>query len=210
MVTFTVSAIGTGLAYQWMLNTGSGYSNLVDNSTYSGSAASSLTVSAINSGMNAYLFKCVVSGICPVADTSLAVALTVLPLPKYTKQPVSAIVCNGNDTSFQVAASGLALTYKWQVSAGSSFADIVNNSTYSNSNTSKLKITSASASITGYKYRCILSSSGCGSTITSDTVVITVNNRVLASAGTSQLLTCGTSITTLKAIILFRERVPGH
>lgn len=52
----------TGSTYQWQLNTGSGYSNISDNSNYAGSTSATLTLSNIPSAWYGYQYRCQVNG----------------------------------------------------------------------------------------------------------------------------------------------------
>jgi hypothetical protein len=47
-------------------------------------------------------------------------------------------------------------TYQWQLNTGSGFADIINNTNYSGTNSGTLQITNAPSSWYGYQYRCIV------------------------------------------------------
>lgn len=72
---FSVSATGTGLSYQWQLNSGSGFSNIV------GATASSYATSAVTLGMSGYLYRCVVTGDTAPPATSNSATLTVSTAP---------------------------------------------------------------------------------------------------------------------------------
>lgn len=73
--TFAVVASGTGLTYQWQVNTGSGFSNLTDETN------ATLTVADVTAGMNGNQYRVVVSGtIAPPVDSANA-TLSVNPIP---------------------------------------------------------------------------------------------------------------------------------
>src|SRR5205814_16714 len=61
---FSVTASGTTLTYQWQVNTGSGFSNI------SGETSSTLTLSSVTTSMTGYQYRVVVSGTCAPAATS--------------------------------------------------------------------------------------------------------------------------------------------
>ncbi|MFP4459520.1 MAG: hypothetical protein ACLFSQ_08035 [Candidatus Zixiibacteriota bacterium] len=69
---FSVSASGDGLTYQWQQSTdgGSGWSNV-------GSATNSYSIGSTTASMDGYQYRCIVSGTCSPADTSSAATLTV-------------------------------------------------------------------------------------------------------------------------------------
>jgi hypothetical protein len=52
----------TGATYQWQVNTGSGYTNVINNSNYSGATTSTLQLSNIPSSWRGYSYKCIVNG----------------------------------------------------------------------------------------------------------------------------------------------------
>lgn len=71
-----------------------------------------------------------------------------------TSQPTAQAVCAGGSITFNIVASD-AVSYRWQVDQGSGFADIVDDAFYSNSTTSTLTITGATAAMNGYTYRSV-------------------------------------------------------
>ncbi|MBK9014530.1 MAG: hypothetical protein IPM82_10855 [Saprospiraceae bacterium] len=59
---FEVYASGAGLKFQWQVNTGAGFANMVDDSTYTGCKTSILSISKLVKKMDGYQFRCIVSG----------------------------------------------------------------------------------------------------------------------------------------------------
>lgn len=171
---FTVAATGTGLNYQWQVNTGSTWANVANGGVYSNATTSTLDITAATANMNTYQYRCVVSGTCAPNDTSNAVVLTVNSLPAIGTEPVAASVCEGSNTSFTLAATGTALTYQWQVNSGSSWSDLTNTGVYSNTTTNTLNITAATAGMNTYQYRCVVGGT-CAPNDTSNAVALTVN-----------------------------------
>jgi Secretion system C-terminal sorting domain len=86
---FTVAITGSASGFQWQISTDGGtvYNNI------SGATTSTYNLAAIPVGMNAYRFRCVVTGACgPV--TSNAAILTVNPLPVFSLGGViPAVIC---------------------------------------------------------------------------------------------------------------------
>ncbi|GLC79410.1 hypothetical protein LBYZC6_15240 [Lacrimispora brassicae] len=83
-VNFLVTATGTGLTYQWQVNTGSSFANISSGGVYSGASTSTLTITGVTAGMNGYQYRAIVSGtVAPVA-TSNSATLTVTAAPSYT------------------------------------------------------------------------------------------------------------------------------
>lgn len=76
---FSVTASGTGISYQWQesRNSGSTFSNLSNGGVYSTVTTNSLTLTGVTSGMTGYEYRCVVGGTCTPSATSGAGTLTV-------------------------------------------------------------------------------------------------------------------------------------
>lgn len=75
---FTVAASTTSgtLTYQWQVNTGGGYANVSNGGVYSGATTVTLSISD-SSGLDGYLYRCVVSVTGAVDVNSSAATLTV-------------------------------------------------------------------------------------------------------------------------------------
>ncbi|HEX6223096.1 MAG TPA: gliding motility-associated C-terminal domain-containing protein [Chryseolinea sp.] len=96
---FSVTATGGSLGYQWQADAGTGYSNISNGGVYSGANSNQLQISNV-AGLNNVRYQCVVTsgGACPV--TSNAVPLLVNARPVATNQTQA--VCEG------VPGSGIA------------------------------------------------------------------------------------------------------
>ncbi len=94
--------------------------------------------------------------VCTSAPTTITVTVN-LPVV-FTTQPVNKTTCNGDNATFTVAATGTIQTYQWQVSTdgGTVWTNITgaNTATYTASN--------VQTAMNNYKYRCAISSVGCG------------------------------------------------
>ncbi|HML57818.1 MAG TPA: immunoglobulin domain-containing protein, partial [Ferruginibacter sp.] len=103
-VTFSVTATGTNLTYQWRKGG-------VD---INGATASSYTISSVVSA-DAGSYDVVVSNIGCTPATSAAATLTVNTLPAITVDPVDASVCEGGSINLSVTATGTPTpTYQWK------------------------------------------------------------------------------------------------
>jgi hypothetical protein len=94
---FSLTAVGTGLAYQWQRSTdgGSSWTSLTNVAPYSGVFTATLTINPAAYSMNGYKFRCIVSGTCPPSVTSNVVTLTVLiSVSTYVSGITSS--CTGN------------------------------------------------------------------------------------------------------------------
>ncbi len=101
-VSFTVTAIGDTLSYQWYHN----------NAPIAGATDSILTIANITTA-DAGDYFVIVSGVCSPPDTSQIAQLTVYEPPLITRQPDSLTVCLGEQAIFSVAATGDSLSYQW-------------------------------------------------------------------------------------------------
>jgi hypothetical protein len=151
-VTFSVSAIGTGLTFQWRK----------DGNDINGATTSSFTIMSVTTG-DAGSYDCVVSGVCPPAVTSLAVSLTINTPPNMTQQPSGATKCVGESATFTVAATGTGLTFQWRKD-GNNIAGATANSFTIN------PVTTDDAG----NYDCVVSGV-CPPAVTSNAVTLTVN-----------------------------------
>lgn len=184
-VNYSVTATGTGLTYQWRRNA----VNLVDGGQISGATTNNLTIGNV-SVANAGNYDVVVSGTCPPPVTSNTVVLNVASAPTITTQPANATICAITATGLTTATFTVATVgsippptiYQWQVSTngGATWTNLANSPAgaspfYSGVFTATLTVANAPASISGYRYRVIITNS-CGQTVTSNGLAtLTVN-----------------------------------
>lgn len=95
---FSVTATGAGLTYQWQENTGSGWSDLSNGGVYSNVTTSTMNITSATSGMDSYQYRCVVSGTCTPSETSMAANLS-----------VTVFTCGDDDVTFTY--NGNSVTY---------------------------------------------------------------------------------------------------
>ncbi|MBN8663308.1 MAG: gliding motility-associated C-terminal domain-containing protein [Chitinophagales bacterium] len=201
---FTVSASGAGLTYQWQRSTnGSTWTNITaattpsDGVTYSNFTTATLTISSAVVGVNNYQYRCLVSGTCSPAATSNAAVLTVSGAAvSIGAQPTAASICQGSTVNLSMAATGTNLTYQWY-------------SNTTNSNTGGTAISGATtnsysfnASTAGTNYYYVVATSTCSPTVLTATtnavsVVTTASSTVSVSMAASPIgtLCAGTSVT---------------
>ncbi|ADY52972.1 Fibronectin type III domain protein [Pseudopedobacter saltans DSM 12145] len=101
--------------------------------------------------------------------------------PVITGNPPNRSICNGGNTTFTSSATG-ATAYQWQVNTGAGFTDISNGGVYSNATTNTLTITGATATMSGYQYRCkaMNGSSSCFSN--SNNATLSISNMTASTA----------------------------
>jgi len=168
---FSVTATGTGLTYQWRKA----------GTPIPGATGATYTIPSVVVG-NAGNYDVVITGTCGTV-TSNTVTLTVNTSPAITTQPAGTSACVGASASFSVTATGTGLTYQWR-KAGSNIPGATG-TTYT--------ITSVVPGDAG-NYDVVITGT-CG-TVTSNTVTLTVNNPpsiTLQPTGATQC--AGTNVT---------------
>ena len=165
-VAFAVTAVGSGLAYQWQFDGGSGFGDLNDTADLSGATTSILTVTNLDNN-DAGAYRCTVSGDCGLPVTSEEASLHVLPVIAIITQPSVREICPGEVVTFQIAATGTDLSYQWQFNDGPAFESLVDGDGISGANTDTLTIASADEDNAGL-YQCVVTDT-CGPAQVSDT-----------------------------------------
>lgn len=178
--TFSVSATGTGLTYQWQVavtGCGGAWTNLSNTAPYSGVTTATLTINPTTAAMTGYGYRCVVSGTCSPAANSGCGLLTVNTPITITSQPAASTICAGAQTSFTVGATGTTPGYQWQesINGGANWNNITNGGVYSGATTATLTLTSVTAGMTGYQYRVVVSGATPCTAATSNPAILTVN-----------------------------------
>ncbi|MBN2174380.1 MAG: hypothetical protein JW731_09620 [Bacteroidales bacterium] len=131
---FNVSAIASGINYQWQISTNEGgdWDDLSNGGIYSGVTSSQLNISNASLGMNGYWYRCVVGGYCTPDAVSDPGVLSVLP--KITAIAPTVSDCPGpfvipiDITHFiDVASFSLALNYNNAVLTYNGFQSLHSN-----------------------------------------------------------------------------------
>lgn len=124
------------------------------------------------------------------------------PDPTITEQPSPASACAGSGTpTFTVTAfvnSGTPL-YQCEVKptgSGATFTPLANNGVYSGVNTASLTVTNPPSSMNGYAFRVVISRD-CGSFVTSQAAVLTVNALPAVTLGANPAVNYGITSATL-------------
>jgi gliding motility-associated-like protein len=163
---------GTGIyTYQWEKSTAAGgpYSAIIGamQSTYDPPAGITQTT---------YYHRLTRSATCLQPGNPVVVTITAPPV--ITVQPTPQQACDGKSATFSIDATGTPLATQWQVSTGSSFANITNGGVYSGAGSKQLQISNV-AGLDGFRYQCIVSIAG-SCPVTSTAVPLTlVSNPVV-------------------------------
>jgi len=200
---FTVAIGGVPTpSIQWQVSTDGGFtfSNLSNNSTYSGVTTNTLSISGTTLSENGWRYQAVATNTVGSSTSSQAL-LTVNPLnsvPVFTGQPSDQVVVNGQYDGISVSVSGFPTpTLQWQVSTngGTTWSNISNNSTYSGVTTNRIRIL-ASMTLNAYRYQCVASNSA-GSTPSNSVLfsVVNISNTAptITSGPTNQTVSAGQS-----------------
>ena len=163
--TFCVTATGNNLIYQWQSSPlcSGPWTNIA------GATSSCLTITGVTTNT---AYKCIVSNTCAAAVSSNCAIVTVVTSVSITLQPTNVTACVGSNASFTVAGSGSGIIYQWQLSTdgGTTYNNI------SGANAATFTVTSVTAAMNGYKYRCQLSNPTCTTPGISNAATLTVNS----------------------------------
>jgi sugar lactone lactonase YvrE len=177
---FTVTATGSALSYQWQISTDNGdtFTNLSDGPGVSGAATSTLTVSGFATA-GAAEYQVVITDGSGETVTSNAATLTINAAPSITTQPQNATVTAGQSASetFLIAAGGGTgpLSVQWEVSTnqGASFSNLSNGNGVAGATGTTLTLSGFAAAGTA-EYRAVVSDAN-GVTAISSPATLTIN-----------------------------------
>ncbi len=168
-VIFNVTATGNAPVYQWQVSTNGG-TTFAD---ITGANAASLSLNAVSGSMNNNMYRVIVSNSCPSSVTSSTALLTVQSPPVINTQPQALSVCATAAASFSVAATGTNLSYQWQSSAtgcGGVFTNITS------ATSASYTIPIVSAAMSGMAFRVVITGVCAPAVVSSNCVVLSVNN----------------------------------
>lgn len=159
---FRIVAVNTS-AYQWQENDGVGWYDLTSEFTYAeGELTPELTIIDANLGLNSYSYRCIVSDINSVTDTSNPALFNVYEPPIITQDPQNETVCKNEIAVFSILAIN-GTHYQWQEFSGFGWVSIVDNSFYSGTQSPDLSIFTTTG-MDGFKYRCVVKHVSCPDT----------------------------------------------
>ena len=182
--TFNTQVSGT-VNYQWQVSIDGG----VTFNDITGATAASYTITGVTAPIGNNLYHVVVTTLCGLT-VSDNVSVTVNTAPTITAQVTNAIVCTGGTSTFTVTASGGGLTYQWQLSSngGTSYANIPG------ATANSYTLPGITLAENNNLYQVIVSGS-CGSPVTSNAGLLTVNAPPVVTASASENSVCtGTDV----------------
>lgn len=183
-VSFSVTASGTGLTYQWR----KGIVNLINGGPISGATSAILVINPVSILDTATTYNVVITGTCFPNDTSINVSLTIGTNPVITSGPSDQTVCSGSSVTFSVITTG-GISYQWRKGT----VNLINGGSISGVTTPTLTINPVSILDTAYNYNVIITG-GCTANDTSSNASLTVNQTPVATAGSNSPVCAGDSI----------------
>ena len=117
--TFTASATGA-TAYQWQVNTGSGFVDITNGGVYSNATTTTLSITGATGAMNGYTYRCTaINAVASCFTNTSAGTLNISNITSSTAK--NDVLCFGNSTgSAAVSPNGGigSYTYSWSPSGG--------------------------------------------------------------------------------------------
>jgi len=105
------------ISFQWQVNTGNGWSNLTDNTIYSGSNTNLLSLTGVSAGMNNYSYRCSVTNSCGTIFSTAALLTVATPAnPSITISSPTNNICAGASVTFLATSlnAGALPVYQWK------------------------------------------------------------------------------------------------
>ncbi len=156
---------GTGTNLKWYSD--AGLTNLVGTGT-------PFATGKTTAGIYTYYVTQTINGCTSPASSA---SLTILNGTAITTHPQPSTICNGDNASFSVAATGYNMTYQWQENG----FNIINGGIYSGANSATLTLTNPGMAKNGKLYRCLIYSSCGTSPAASSTALLTVTALPVAT-----------------------------
>ncbi|MNU77418.1 hypothetical protein D3C71_669950 [compost metagenome] len=121
----TIGTTATGAtAYQWQVNTGSGFTDISNGAPYSNATTNTLTITGATAGMDGYLYRCKVINGAASCFTNSGNSLLDVSVLNLTSGGQANVLCNGASTgAASVSPAGgitSSYTYSWSPSGGTS------------------------------------------------------------------------------------------
>ncbi len=137
----------------------------------SGAVTASFTPTLANLGEGTWLVVCTSTPQCGAPITSNEVSVTVSAAPSISSQPTNQSACLNGSATFTIGATATGISYQW-FKGSTPLSDVGN---ITGSQTATLNINPAGAGDAANNYSCLVTSSACTSTATSNNATLTIN-----------------------------------
>ena len=175
----------------WGGPAGTMWTNAAANVAYTGTPATTIWVTpSVTSN-----YTVSYNTLTPCTSSTTTVPVAVVNPAVIATSPVNRTVCDGGSTTFTVTATGGPLTYQWQrsIDAGLTYTNIAG------ATASTLSVSGITVSMTGYRYRCVVSAAPCAGSATSGAAILTVNALPVVTISSPDLLITPGQTTTITA-----------
>ena len=157
--TFSVTATGDITSYQWQVSTDQGgtYTDVTNDSNYSGATTNTLTIANTPGEWNQYLYQVIITGVAPCSNFISSAALLSVGDTGVAEDPASVSLCtSGNGiATFTVEGSGTVDAYNWFIDSGNQFEPVTDgtlaNVTISGATTDTLTLSGITLANNGWK-----------------------------------------------------------
>ncbi|MEO5776278.1 MAG: PKD-like domain-containing protein [Flavobacterium sp.] len=167
-VSISISAIATGLTYQWY----NGAISLNNGGAISGATSATLVINPVSLTDTSANYYCVVGGTCASTATSINAELIVIQKITITAQPLATqTLCTGDTATISVAATGAGLTYQWYKGA----TVLTDGGAISGATTDSLSISPLVSGDAATNYHCLVSGTNPCSAVSSSNSNLNVN-----------------------------------
>ena len=199
--TLSVTATG-GSSYQWQVDGGSGFINVINGNGYTGAQTATLSLIGAATSINGQTYQCIVSGGCAGNVTTTAAVITVNSNTGITQQAQNQTICAGQNATFTIVAGGIGLSFQWQISTdgGATYSNVTNTAPFSGATTTSLIVTSPASTFDGALFRCVVSGT-CGSSQNSNPKTLTITSVPVVQTSPSNLTVCEGAPASFSAII---------
>jgi gliding motility-associated-like protein len=114
---FSVTTLDTAAGYSWQADTGYGWTDLPNNSTYRGVNTNNLKVNGVTISMNGYQYRCLVISRCETDTTSIAkLIVNTLSPPIIKIIATDTFICKSTSVKFIATTTngGANAIYQWK------------------------------------------------------------------------------------------------
>ncbi|MFE3870907.1 PKD-like domain-containing protein [Flavobacterium sp. ZS1P70] len=181
---FSVTATGTGLTYQWRKGT----TFLSNVGNISGATSANLTINPVLSGNAATDYNVVITGTAPCsAVTSNNSALVVNDAVVITSQPAATqTLCSGGTATLSVNAAGAGLVYQWRKGS----TNLVNGTNIAGATLSTLTLSNLQTTDAVNNYNVVITGASPCTPLTSNNSILVINRLVDINTQPSNVGVC--------------------